>query len=159
LTLRTVAEIAKHVEIPISGNGGISTWRDAVELLAVGAENIQICTAVMHHGFRIVDDLKSGLSSYMKSKGFSAVDNIVGKALPQIVDHDSLPRRRIVSRVNHDSCLRCGVCHVACRDGGHLAITMDRERKPEVDQEHCVGCGLCQLVCPALDCIAMEELT
>jgi dihydropyrimidine dehydrogenase (NAD+) subunit PreA len=159
LTLRTVAEIGKHVDIPISGNGGISTWSDAVELLAVGAENIQICTAVMHHGFRIVEDLTSGLSNYMKRKEFQRVHDIVGRALPQIVDHDSLPRRRIGSAINYDRCIRCGVCHVACRDGGHLAIGMDDERKPVVDEERCVGCGLCQLVCPVTDCISMEEIT
>ncbi len=158
LTLRTVAEIARHVDIPISGNGGISTWKDAVELFSVGARNIQICTAVMHYGFRIVDDLKSGLSNYMKRRGFGRVSDIVGKALPHIVDHDSLPRRTVKSRIKSDLCIGCGVCYVACRDGGHLAISMD-DRQPVVDDDKCVGCGLCMLTCPVSDCISMEVIT
>jgi dihydropyrimidine dehydrogenase (NAD+) subunit PreA len=157
LTLRTVAEIARHVSLPISGNGGISTWSDAVELFAVGAQNIQICTAVMHHGFRIVDDLCSGLARYMARKGFTKVADMVGKALPHIVEHDELPRRQVRSRVDETACLRCGVCYVACRDGGHRAITMSEERLPVVDDERCVGCGLCPLTCPA-GCIRMEAV-
>ncbi|MBN1423620.1 NAD-dependent dihydropyrimidine dehydrogenase subunit PreA [Candidatus Fermentibacteria bacterium] len=155
LTLRTVAEIARHVSIPISGNGGICTWSDAVELFAVGAQNIQICSAVMHHGFRIIDDLKSGLARYMERKGFTSVSDIVGKALPHIVDHDELPRRTLRSRIDESACLRCGVCFVACRDGGHQAIAMREDRLPVVDDERCVGCGLCPLTCPA-GCIRME---
>jgi len=157
LTLRTVAEIARHVDIPISGNGGVATWSDAVELFAVGAQNIQICTAVMHHGFRIVDDLKSGLAHYLERKGFTRVADIVGRALPHIVDHDELPRRKMRSRIDEAACLRCGVCAVACRDGGHRAITMTEDRLPVVDDERCVGCGLCPLTCPA-GCIRMEAI-
>lgn len=158
LTLRTVAEIARHVPIPISGNGGISTWSDAVELLAVGASNIQMCTAIMHHGFGIVEHLCSGLARYMERRGFARVADIVGKALPHIVDHDDLPRRRVRSRVDHEACLRCGVCFVACRDGGHRAITMTDDRLPHVDDERCVGCGLCPLTCPAR-CIRLEVVS
>ncbi len=157
LTLRTVAEIARYVPLPISGNGGVSTWGDAVELLAVGAHTIQICTAVMHHGFSIVDHLTSGLARYMDRKGFTSVDQIVGKALPFLVDHDELPRRRVRSRIDETRCLRCGVCVVSCRDGGHRALSMTEDRVPVVDEKRCVGCGLCPIVCPAA-CIRMEEV-
>lgn len=157
LTLRTVAEIARHVDIPISGNGGVSNWHDSVELLAVGARNIQICTAVMHYGFRIIDDLCSGLSNYLRRKDFNRVSDVFGKALPHIADHDDLPRRTIKSRIDETLCIGCGVCHVACRDGGHMAISMEG-RNPVVDDEKCVGCGLCPLVCPVEGCIRMEEV-
>jgi len=157
LTLRTVAEIARNVDIPISGNGGISDWHDSVELLAVGARNIQICTAVMHHGFRIINDFCSGLSNYLRRKNLNRVSDIFGKALPHIADHDELPRGTVRSRIDESLCIGCGVCYIACRDGGHMAISMDG-RNPIVDDEKCVGCGLCPLVCPVTGCIRMEVM-
>ncbi len=156
ITLRTIAEIARHVDIPISGNGGASTWRDAVEFLAVGAGNVQICTAVMHYGFRIIEDLTSGLSHYLEEMGFDSVSEIVGRALPNIVDHDGLPRRRVVSHILEEQCIGCELCYVACRDGGHEAVELrNGSRIPVVNEKRCVGCGLCEQVCPVPECIAI----
>ena len=157
ITLRTIAEIARHVDIPISGNGGASTWRDAVEFLAVGAGNVQMCTAVMHYGFRIIEDLTSGLSHYLDEMGFDSVSEIVGRALPNIVEHDDLPRRRVVSHIFDERCIGCELCYVACRDGGHEAIELrEGTRIPQVNEERCVGCGLCEQVCPVPGCIEVS---
>lgn len=158
ITLRTIAEIAKNVKLPISGTGGASDWRDAVELMSVGAGVVQFCTAVMHYGFRIIDDLRSGLSHYMDRKGFGSPADIVGRALPNIVTHDDLPRLKVRSSVSGSLCIRCGLCAVACRDGGHEAITLTASRLAGVDEERCVGCGLCRLVCPVDECITMKVL-
>ena len=160
ITLRTIAEICRNLpETIVSGNGGVSNWRDAVELLAVGARNIQICTAVMLHGFSIIEDLTSGLDNYLEEKGFASVDQLVGKALPLIKNHDDLPRLKVRSSVVKDRCIGCGRCYVACRDGGHRAITWDAEKRlPEVDMEKCVGCGLCLLVQPVADCLIMKRV-
>ncbi|MBN1755383.1 NAD-dependent dihydropyrimidine dehydrogenase subunit PreA [bacterium] len=156
LTLRTIAEIARNVDIPISGTGGASTWRDAVEFMAVGAGIVQYCTAVMRYGFGIIDDLKSGLSQFLLRKGFNSPKEITGKALPYIVDHEELPRIKARSRIDQDSCLKCNLCFTACRDGGHEAIEVTADRLPHVDDEKCVGCGLCKVVCPIENCITMK---
>lgn len=156
ITLRTIAEIARNVDIPILGTGGASTWSDAVEFMAVGAGVVEFCTVVMHHGFRVIDDLRSGMSHYLDEMKFSSPAEIVGKALPNIVTHDDLPRQTIRSHINEKLCIGCNVCYVACRDGGHNAIDQRANRSPHVDWERCVGCGLCKFVCPVDGCIEMH---
>lgn len=160
ITLRTIAEISRNLDnIIISGNGGITNWRDSVEVLAVGASNIQICTAVMLHGFSIIEDLTSGLDEYLNEKGFNSVSELIGKALPFLTNHDNLPRLKIRSSVVIDKCIGCGRCYVACRDGGHKAIKWVTEtRLPEIDKNKCVGCGLCLLVQPVADCLVLNRI-
>ncbi len=159
ITLRTVAEIARHLpDITISGNGGISTWRDSVELLSVGASNVQICTAVMLNGFDIIQDLASGLDSYLANHNYDSVTDLVGRALPKLVDHDSLPRQQVRSFVVTEKCIGCGRCYIACRDGGHEAISWNIEmRLPEVSLDKCVGCGLCLLTQPVAGCLELRK--
>ena len=124
--------------------------------MAVGAGVVQFCTAVMHHGFRIIDDLRSGMSHYLDDIGFAGVQDIRRRALPHIGMHDDLPRRKVRSYVHESSCVGCEACYVACRDGGHMAIEQRISRIPRVDVNLCVGCGLCAHVCPVDDCIEME---
>ena len=160
VTLRTIAEISRNLPgLAISGNGGISDWRDAVEVLAVGASNVQICTAVMLHGFGIVEDLNSGLDQYLREKKYDSVTQLVGKALPQLTNHDNLPRLDLCSMVIEERCIGCGRCYVACRDGGHRAIAWDSaSRLPKIDEEKCVGCGLCLLVQPVPGCLELRRI-
>ncbi len=159
ITLRTVAEIAKNIPgLMISGNGGISDWGDSVEILAVGASNVQICTAVMLHGFDIIQDLTSGLDSFLEKNGYDSVSELVGKALPHLRDHDDLPRLKLKSHVNKEICIGCGRCYIACRDGGHEAILWNsKNRLPEVSIETCVGCGLCLLTQPVAGCLELKQ--
>jgi dihydropyrimidine dehydrogenase (NAD+) subunit PreA len=159
IALRCVAEIAGSVDIPVSGVGGISTWRDAVEFMLVGAGNVQLCTAVMHWGFRIIEDLQEGLAHYLASRDFESPGDIVGLALSQLVEHHNLSREhRVVAAIDSDLCLKDGLCYIACRDGGHQAIDVLEDRTPRVDRERCVGCGLCRSVCPVDGCISMERV-
>jgi len=160
ITLRTVAEIARQVPgLAISGNGGISTWRDSVELLAVGAGNVQICTAVMLNGFDIIKDLTSGLENYLQDMNFDSVIDLVGISLPYITDHDSLPRRKVRSFVVDEKCIGCGRCYIACRDGGHEAIVWESEkRRPSISIDKCVGCGLCLLTQPVSGCLELRQI-
>lgn len=150
MTLRTIAEIKRHVDIPITGTGGPVTWQDAVEFMAVGAGNVQFATAVMLYGYGIIDDLRAGMLRYLGEMGFESPMDIIGKALPRIVDHDDLPRMYdLRSRVQHDLCIGCGGCITACLDGGHMAITwQEGKRLPLVSDDYCVGCHLCVDVCP-----------
>lgn len=157
LTLRTIAEIAKNVDIVISGNGGAFSWRDAVEFMAVGAQNVQFCTLPMHYGFRTINDLKSGFAHYLDEMGFASPTDIVGKALPKIKNQGDLLSPESRSEIDANKCIGCGLCFIACHDGGHMAISWDSDkRKPSVDEEKCTGCAMCMQVCP-VDAIRMKE--
>ncbi len=159
ITLRTIAEIARQVRLPILGTGGAATWRDAAEMMLVGAHLVQYCTAPMHHGFRIIDDLKSGLAHYLRRKKLDGPGALIGKALPRLGGHEELPRYTVRSRVVPEACIACGLCYLACRDGAHDAIRWRDDRHPEVDEERCVGCGLCVTVAPVKGCLVLETRT
>jgi dihydropyrimidine dehydrogenase (NAD+) subunit PreA len=160
ITLRVIAEIARHVDIPITGTGGASDWRDAVEFMLVGARTVQFCTAPMHYGYRIIDHLKDGLRRYLQSKGMRAPGELVGRSLPHIVSHEELSRdKKVVSRIDPQLCVKDDLCYLACRDGGHQAIELGEDRLPIMDDEKCVGCGLCLAVCPVPGCLHLEEVS
>ncbi|MCK4659946.1 MAG: NAD-dependent dihydropyrimidine dehydrogenase subunit PreA [Phycisphaerae bacterium] len=151
ITLRTLAEISKNVDLPITATGGPVTWRDAVEMMLVGATTVQFCTAVMHYGYDIIDDLQDGLAFYLQEKGFGSPSEIIGKSLDRIVGHADLPREvKVVSSLIESRCVKCDLCYIACRDGGHQAIKLEgSDRLPQIDHERCQGCRLCVTVCPA----------
>jgi dihydropyrimidine dehydrogenase (NAD+) subunit PreA len=164
IALNMVSELARDPEInvPISGIGGISTWRDAAEFLLLGATNVQVCTAVMHYGYRIVEDLIDGLSNYLDEKGFNSVNDIIGLSAKRVTDWGELDLNyKIVARIDHSKCIQCNLCHIACEDGAHQCIPLlqvNGKRLPVVDEDECVGCNLCYLVCPSPGCISMIRL-
>jgi len=165
IALHMVAEIARNPAtqgLPISGIGGITDWRDAVDFLALGASNVQVCTAAMVYGFKIIDDLRSGLSHFLRDKGMKSVAELVGRAVPSVTDWQYLNLNYVVkARIDQDLCIQCGRCHIVCEDAAHQAIThtVNGIRRFEVIDEECVGCNLCVSVCPVVDCITMERLT
>jgi len=137
--------------VPLSGMGGIETWRDAAEFLALGCSNLQITTAVMQYGYGIINDLKAGLGNYLKEHGHNALPCFCGSALPNMVSSDELDRSTVVYPViDRNACIGCGRCFISCRDGGHQAISFDTAtRRPRLLSRKCVGCHLCRLVCPS----------
>ena len=152
IALRHVLELAQMPEKPVlSGIGGIETWRDALEFIQLGCSNVQVCTAVMQYGYRIIDDLVLGLRRYLAKRGLKSLDSLVGESLPLFLKPDSLNRETIVyPKFNHELCVGCGRCEVSCNDGGHQAIVFDHDsRRPHLVGTRCVGCHLCRLVCPA----------
>ena len=153
IALRFVAELAADPRLAglhVSGVGGVETWRDALEFLLLGAGSVQVCTAVMQYGYRIIDDLKAGLAYYLAEKGFASVREVVGLGVPSLSGStDALERDTVVyPRFRRERCIGCGRCALACRDGGHQAIHLDDRRRPVLDGRSCVGCHLCVLVCP-----------
>ena len=161
IALNMVAEIARSEAtrgLPISGIGGVTTWRDAAEFMALGAGNVQVCTAAMTYGFKVVEEMISGLSDYMDQKGFTATQDLVGRAVPNVTDWQYLNLNYTTKAViNQDDCIKCGRCYAACEDTSHQAIDMSADRVFTVKDEDCVACNLCVNVCP-VDCITMDEM-
>jgi dihydropyrimidine dehydrogenase (NAD+) subunit PreA len=172
-----------RVTVPISGIGGIATWRDAAEFIALGSTSVQVCTAAMHYGFRIVEDMIDGLSNYLDSKGMKSVRELTGRALPAYVEWGDLDLNyKVVAHVDPQKCVGCNLCYVACRDTavhcihnageplapGHTAptregaIALSKEKGTHVvwvDETECIGCNLCSHVCPVEGCITMKDVT
>lgn len=153
IALRYISELCADEKIKgvhLSGMGGVYTWRDALEFMLLGAGSIQITTAVMEYGYRIIDDLILGLKRYMLLRNYNSVSEFIGVASENIVDTNELERdTRLFPVFNKEKCDGCGRCYISCRDGGHQAIEFDcKERRPKLKGKDCVGCHLCLLVCP-----------
>jgi len=163
VALRMIGDIAREAEmrgIPISGMGGISTWRDAAEFLAMGSTSLQVCTAAMHYGFRIIEDLTSGLSNWMDEKGYASIADVTGRAIPNYVPWNKLNLNfKTIAHIDQDACVKCGLCYIACEDTSHQSILksrVDGKRRYEIIEDECVGCNLCAHVCPVDSCITMQ---
>ena len=158
IALRFILEMTQNIimngthgkPIEFSGIGGIETWRDALEFIQLGCSNVQVCTAVMQYGYRIIDDLVLGLQRYMAKRGVTRVADLVGEMLPTFVQPSDLDRQTIVyPKIDREKCVGCGRCEISCNDGGHQAIVFDTDkRQPRIVGTKCVGCHLCRLVCP-----------
>ena len=158
IALRFILEMAKDSvlngshgkRVELSGIGGIETWRDALDFLQLGCRNVQVCTAVMQYGYRIIDDLVMGLQTYLAERGIEHLEDIVGEQLPSFVLPSELDRDTMVlPTIDREKCMGCGRCYLSCQDGGHQAISFDHAtRQPRIMGAKCVGCHLCRLVCP-----------
>ncbi len=157
IALNMVAEISRDPltrGLPISGIGGIGNWRDAAEFISLGCGSVQVCTAAMHYGFKIVSDMTDGLSNWMDSKGYKNLDAFMGRAVPNVKNWNELDLNfKTIAKIRQDECINCGLCYIACEDTSHQSISVTN-RKYEVIEEECVGCNLCALICP-VDCISM----
>ena len=166
IALRMIGEIARDPDcrgLAISGIGGVSTWRDAAEFMAFGAGNVQVCTAAMHHGFKIVEDMISGLDNWMDEKGYADLPSFHGRAVPNFVEWNELNLNyKSIAAIDQDLCIQCGKCYIACEDTSHQSIAALRDeagqRVYEIIDEECVGCNLCMHVCPVDDCITMVDV-
>lgn len=165
-----------HDNVPVSGMGGITNWKDAAEFLLLGATSLQVCTAVMHYGFRIIDDLTEGLSNWLDEKGAASINEVIGKSVPNYSAFNNFDLSyKVAARINPETCINCNLCYIACDEGAHQCIdlTVDglkinpdtysadansTKAVPVVREDDCVGCNLCSLVCPVDDCITMVEL-
>ena len=162
VALRFISDMynSKELNLPLSAVGGIETWIDALHFILMGGKTVQVTTAVLRYGYRIVEDMIEGLSDYMIDHKINSIDEIAGKAAEKIVDpSDFNTRYQVVSVIDNEKCIGCGQCYISCRDGANQAIIFDSEkRKASVDEERCVGCLLCKHVCPVWDCISYKEV-
>lgn len=130
--------------VTISGNGGVMNYRSAANFLALGCGTVQVCTIVMKHGLGIIDELNSGLSHFMASRGIGSVSELVGRASPNaITGFGDLTPVKQVSAVRAELCQSCGNC-VNC---GYMAISLNQDKHPVTDPSRCVGCSICALAC------------
>ena len=170
IALHLVSSVGKKVKIPIVGIGGIGNWTDAAEHIALGASTVQVCTAAMHYGFRIVEDMADGLSAYMNDHGYRSIEDFRGRAVANVLDWGDLDLNyKIVAKIHTGLCIGCQLCYVACEDGAHQCIERASAKNgngkhnvngmevhvPRIIEEECVGCNLCALVCPVEGCITM----
>ena len=172
IALHLLSSVAKKVKIPIVGIGGIGNWMDAAEHIALGASCVQVCTAAMHYGFRIVEDMTDGLSAYMDDHAYRSTDDFRGRAVPNVMDWGDLDLSyKIIAKIDSGLCIGCQLCYVACEDGAHQCIapyTVAGNGKknpngmgvhvPRIIEDECVGCNLCALVCPVDQCITMKPI-
>ena len=162
IALHMVAALAREREfgLPISGIGGVSNWRDAVEFILLGSSTVQVATEVMLRGYGIVEDMTDGLQQYMRTHGFERIDQMVGKAIPAYSEWGHLDMNyETVAKIDADKCIGCQLCVAACHDGAHQCIhPQEGTRVPHVDEAECVGCNLCQIVCPVPGCIDLVQV-
>ncbi len=168
IALHMVAAIARDpltAGMPISGIGGITNWRDAAEFIALGSTSVQVCTAVMHHGFRIVEDMIEGLETFMDEKGYKTIGQLAGRAVSAFVDWGDLDLAyKIIANIDAAKCIGCELCYIACWDGAHQCIAKaDAPNEsgikiPRILEDQCTGCNLCSLVCPVDGCITMRRV-
>ncbi|MBT4235124.1 MAG: NAD-dependent dihydropyrimidine dehydrogenase subunit PreA [Marinovum sp.] len=161
IAMSMVSEIARApatAGFPISGIGGVTTWRDAAEYIALGCGNVQVCTAAMTYGFKVVQEMITGLSQWMDEKGHKSIQDFMGAAIPNTTDWQYLDLNYVAKAViNQDDCISCGRCFAACEDTSHQAIVMSEDRKFSVLDAECVACNLCVEVCPVENCITMVQ--
>jgi dihydropyrimidine dehydrogenase (NAD+) subunit PreA len=161
IAMSMVSEIARApatAGFPISGIGGVTTWRDAAEYIALGCGNVQVCTAAMTYGFKVVQEMITGLSQWMDEKGHKSIQDFMGAAIPNTTDWQYLDLNYVAKAViNQDDCISCGRCYAACEDTSHQAIVMSEDRKFSVVDAECVACNLCVEVCPVENCITMVQ--
>jgi dihydropyrimidine dehydrogenase (NAD+) subunit PreA len=176
-------EVVSKSGIPISGMGGIANWQDAAQFLLLGASSLQVCTAVMHYGYRIIEDLCDGLSNWMDEKGFKTIAEVSGHSLHRVSEFKDFDLSyRAVARIDAAKCIKCNLCYIACNDTAHQCIDLvspqgalvepyaysvrsngkqeaiETRPQPVVREADCVGCRLCYNVCPVDECIAMVEV-
>jgi dihydropyrimidine dehydrogenase (NAD+) subunit PreA len=162
IALNMVSELYNHPDfhLPISGIGGIETWQDATEFFLMGASSVQVCTAVMHYGFRLVTDMAEGMRHYLMEHDLQHVSELTGVTAKRLRKWEKLDLNyKVVAQINPEKCIGCQLCYVACDDGAHQSIRLlPGHREPEIIQETCVGCNLCSLVCPVDECITMTHI-
>ncbi|MFK3936940.1 NAD-dependent dihydropyrimidine dehydrogenase subunit PreA [Alkalihalobacillus sp. NPDC078783] len=165
IALHMLGECARNdlVTVPISGIGGISNWQNVVEFMLMGSTTIQVCTAAMHHGFRIVEDMIDGLSNYLDDKGIESVSELIGRSVPKYSDWGNVNlNHQVVARIQTDTCINCNKCQIACEDTAHQCISRYKEASGAsylaVNEEECVGCNLCSIVCPVEGAIEMVPI-
>lgn len=156
IALRFISDIKSNPKLKnmyISGIGGIETYINALDYMILGASSLQITTAVMEYGYRIIQPLKDGLAYFMAANGIKNTAQIIGWGLKNLKQLDTLDRQHVIyPKFDRTKCIKCGRCYISCRDGGQDALTIDKKGYPILNPKKCAGCHLCTFVCPTGAC-------
>ena len=145
---KCVAQLRQNSDLPILGMGGISTWKDAAQYIALGSDAVQICTEVMINGYGIIKGLKSGLLNYLETKGFKDISELKNIAVKKITSHEKLNKKsHLYPYIDKEKCVSCGKCAKICSESEYNALCFDKDCL-HLNKESCTGCSLCSHVCP-----------
>ena len=145
---KCVAQLRQNSDLPILGMGGISSWEDAAQYIALGADAVQVCTEVMINGYGIINGLKSGLLNYLEEKGFNNIYELKNIAISKITSHEKLNKKsHLYPLIDKEKCIKCGKCAKICAESEYHALNFDKENL-SLNKETCAGCSLCSHVCP-----------
>lgn len=144
LTLQYTSVIHHELGLPISAGGGLTSGFDAIEAIMFGATTIQFATVIIRHGHRQITKILKQMRLYMERNNIASLDEIRGAAHRFINWDGDEHFAPVQAVVNHDTCIRCGLCTriVFCQD-----IHLDNEGRVKIE-DTCDGCGLCPSVCP-----------
>lgn len=130
--------------VPVNASGGVMSYRDVANYLAMGVDFVQMCSIVMRYGYGVIDEIKSGVAHLMQSRGLRDMEALRGAARPDVVmAFDDITDVKKIPGVNRDLCARCGNCQ-SCHA---QAVTLDADGYPVFDKERCVGCSYCTQIC------------
>lgn len=156
-SLARVARMAKVVNIPVIGVSGVWNVTDTLQYMLAGSPAVQICSAAYFKGFDVYRQTVDDLSSWMQKKGYTKVDDFVGKCLPMIMSGDELkeqadflftepPNTPYAPVVDREKCSYCKICSTVCHYG---VYEVDKAiSKIEIDGDKCWSCGWCIAQCP-----------
>lgn len=154
--LRCVAQLRQNTDLPILGMGGISSWQDCAEYIAVGSDAVQVCTEVMLNGYGIINNLKLGLLNYLEAKGMNDISELKNIIIPKIKLHKELNKKyKVYPSIDKEKCVLCGKCVKICKESEHSALS-EANKQIALNKEKCVGCSLCSHVCPK-NAISMKQ--
>ncbi|NHI82953.1 MAG: 4Fe-4S dicluster domain-containing protein [Candidatus Thorarchaeota archaeon] len=143
IALRCVVEIARTINKPVIGVGGVTTGKDAIEFFMAGASAVEVCTAAILEGNTVYGKIAKEINEWMDMHEYKSIEDLRGLALPHLAKGVSL---RPPPKVDLDACTRCGLCEKSCV---YHAITVNKaEDFFEINSETCEGCGMCVSVCP-----------
>lgn len=146
LALRCVFEVARRVNKPVIGVGGVARGVDLIEHLMAGATLVGVCTAAILHGNDIYGRIAEEAARWLDEHGYTHIDEIRGLYLKKYGKG-----RRVLTEfeeapvVDERLCIGCTRCEPVCWYG---ALKAPPDTVPKIDKELCFQCGLCITVCP-----------
>jgi len=143
LALRCVFDVARAVDLPIVGVGGITRGSDAIEFLMVGASAVGVCTAAILKGPSIYGKIVRQIDEWLDAHGYASAEDVRGLAIRRWQER-TFRTAHVPPTLDVDTCTGCGLCETSCvYDAIHVV-----DNKAQLVPEKCYGCGLCVTRCP-----------